>query len=569
MHLMLQINFFKLSFFFILIALTLNQAVFAQQSENSFQTITELQTPSRLRARVNFWVDVFGRYSKAQVIIHHRRFPQIRFALLDLEQETAGMNPVAFDSFKDRELKAKLKQVREDIAHLAEGLPARTAQQRNIEQQMRLLGNGLSKYQKIVADPELVRGQSGIREKMAEAIARSGRYLPIMEDIFVNEFGLPVELTRLPFVESSFDYRAYSVVAAAGIWQFMPNTAKSYMRVSSTVDERLDPIESTRAAAKYLKSAYGRLGTWPLALTSYNHGVAGVLNKVRKFGTADISALVESADDPPPFGFASANFFPSYLAAKEVYNRRSEFFPSLRLEPVLQLTMMKLSRAVMVTEIIRKLGTTEEELRQSNYGLSQRIWNGQAAIPAGYNLKVPSRYGARLTNAGFGESTENFSVDSSARIEPIVVAKNNPSKNVVNFEKQSRSEDIRAERLTQKAKSESSYRVKPGDTLYSVARDFGVSVPDLKAANKIKGSSVFVGKILVIPENATIKDINSSYSEPQKTALVKLYTVKKGDSPGAIAKRNGISLKSLCLKNGLSQKNPQVKVGQVLTIPLR
>lgn len=93
---------------------------------------------------------------------------------------------------------------------------------------------------------------------------------------------------------------------------------------------------------------------------------------------------------------------------------------------------------------------------------------------------------------------------------------------------------------------------------------------DLKAANKIKGSSVFVGKLLVIPEeDRNIKPLASTSSESQKAGLVRLYTVKKGDTLGAIAKRNGISLKSLCVKNSLSIKNPQVKVGQVLTIPLR
>ena len=546
---------------------------FAEPANKFFEKNPELQTPSRLRPRVNFWVDIFGNYSKAQVIIHHRRFPQIRFALLDIEQATAGMNDVAFDSYKDRALKAKLKEVREDIAFLAQGEAPKTAQQRNIESAMRLLGPGLSKYQKIIEDPELVRGQSGIRDKMEEAIQRSGRYLPIMEDTFVNEFELPYELTRLPFVESSFDYKAYSSVAAAGIWQFMPKTARVYMRLSPTVDERLDPIESTRAAAKYLRSAYARLGTWPLALTSYNNGVAGVLSKVRKFGTADISSLVESTEDPPPFGFASTNFFPEFLAAKEVYNRRAEFFPGLKIEPSLQLTMIRLSRAVMVTEIKNKLGVSEEDLRKANYALSERIWNGKAAIPAGYNLKVPDKYETRLIKAGFGESTENFSVDSTARIEPVVVedsveSNRIPEKTIPSTSGSRESKIIKEDNSSLKPKS-NSYTVKAGDTLYSIARDFGISVVDLKSVNKIKGSSVFVGKALIIPqEKSEPEPLKGVASKPSQGGLVKLYTVKKGDTPGSVAKKMGIPLAKLVAKNGLSVKKPQVKVGQVLTIPL-
>lgn len=80
-----------------------------------------------------------------------------------------------------------------------------------------------------------------------------------------------------PFIESSFDYSAHSSVGAAGIWQFMPRTARVYkMAVGRYVDERRDPIKATRAAAKYLKTAYDALGSWPLAIVSYNHGVGGV-----------------------------------------------------------------------------------------------------------------------------------------------------------------------------------------------------------------------------------------------------------------------------------------------------
>jgi len=560
---------------FALVTTCLSQPVKQLRQKNP-----ELGIPARLRPRVNFWIDIFGKYTKAQVIIHHRRFPQVRFALLDIARETAGMNDVAFDSYKDRALKALLKAVREDIAYLASGEAAKTLQQRNIEQAMRVFGPGVSKYQRIVNDAELVRGQSGIRDKTAEAVQRAGRYLPIIEEIFVDEFQLPVELTRLPFVESSFDYRAFSSVAAAGIWQFMPKTARSYMRVGPTVDERLDPIESSRAAAKYLRSAYSRLGTWPLALTSYNHGVAGVLGKVRKFGTADISSLIENNSEPPPFGFASGNFFPSYLAAKEIYDNRSEYFPGLKPEPPLRLTMLRLSRAVMVTEIKNKLGVSEDELKSANYGISERIWRGMAAIPAGYNLKVPDRFETPLIRAGFGEGTQNFSVDASARIEPLVLAANRAGKHQTTTIETSNSKLAPQKQVMEALKEQipksiaavkkpDFYTVRAGDTLYSIARDYGVSVPAIKAENKIKGSSVFVGKVLKIPESKAAQSVQAEVPKKKsKAALVKLYTVKKGDTPGSVAKRMNVSLPKLLSANAISAKKPGIRVGQVLKIPL-
>ena len=102
------------------------------------------------------------------------------------------------------------------------------------------------------------------REKFEQAIKRSGRYLPLMESIFAREYNLPVELTRLPFVESSFNIRARSKVGASGIWQFMRSTGKLFLKINDGVDERNDPIRATEAAAKLLKMNFGSLKSWPL-----------------------------------------------------------------------------------------------------------------------------------------------------------------------------------------------------------------------------------------------------------------------------------------------------------------
>jgi membrane-bound lytic murein transglycosylase D len=93
---------------------------------------------------------------------------------------------------------------------------------------MTYVPGGRQKYQRTLNE-DLIRSQTGIREKCREALRRSGRYIHAMERIFVQEYGLPVELTRIPFIESSFDYEAYSSVGAAGIWQFMRSTARLYM----------------------------------------------------------------------------------------------------------------------------------------------------------------------------------------------------------------------------------------------------------------------------------------------------------------------------------------------------
>ena len=103
------------------------------------------------------------------------------------------------------------------------------------------------------ADEGRVRGQKGIRESFGSGFRASRKYLPQMEAIF-RSAGLPIELTRIPLYESSFNLSAYSKVGAAGIWQFMPATGRLFMWVSDSVDERRDPIASTRAAAEYSRA---------------------------------------------------------------------------------------------------------------------------------------------------------------------------------------------------------------------------------------------------------------------------------------------------------------------------
>jgi membrane-bound lytic murein transglycosylase D len=128
--------------------------------------------------------------------------------------------------------------------------------------------------------------------RFADAIRVSRHYLKAMEVIFRRE-GVPVELTRLPFIESSFDVQAYSKVGAAGIWQFMPSTGRLYnLRINPAFDERRDPLMASEAAARFLKANYEKLGSWPLAITAYNYGPAGLATAVNTLNTADIATII-------------------------------------------------------------------------------------------------------------------------------------------------------------------------------------------------------------------------------------------------------------------------------------
>jgi membrane-bound lytic murein transglycosylase D len=129
-----------------------------------------------------------------------------------------------------------------------------------------------------------VRSQSGLRKRFAAGIGRWSGYREEMRDVF-RARGLPTELIVIPLFESCFNLDAYSKVGAAGVWQFMPSTGRLFMRVDGAIDERRDPIRSTEAAAAYLGRDYELLGSWPLAITAYNHGRGGMARATSELGT--------------------------------------------------------------------------------------------------------------------------------------------------------------------------------------------------------------------------------------------------------------------------------------------
>jgi hypothetical protein len=136
---------------------------------------------------------------------------------------------------------------------------------------------------------------------------------------------VPDSLAVLPFIESGYNPDAYSHVGAAGLWQIMKGTGRPFLRISRKVDERRDPFKATAAAAQILKGNYRALGTWPLAITAYNHGAAGVGRGVKDAGSREISDLVQRYKGPA-FGFASRNFYAEFAAVLELISQRQQYF---------------------------------------------------------------------------------------------------------------------------------------------------------------------------------------------------------------------------------------------------
>lgn len=490
------------------------------------RTHPDFTVPAKLRGRVDFWIDVFTAYGKSQMIVHHRDFPQIRFGIIDLAQEASGISDDALTRLKKKRSEHEVKALEGMFHRLAAGNPPSNAYEQSIVDQMSFLPGGVKKYKQVL-DNELIRTQSGIREKYAEAVKRAGRYLPMMQDVF-RDYGLPTELTCMPFIESSFDYKAYSAVGAAGIWQFMRRTGLLYLKINSAIDERRDPIEATKAAARYLGEAYNKLGTWPLAITSYNHGVAGVARRVREAGTSNLIDIIEDPHNRA-FGFASTNFYPEFLAALEIYDEHEKYFPGLAIEPPLQYQEVRLLKATPVHTLSRKLNIDLQSLRAVNYAISEKVWSGRLSVPAGYSLKVPTRAGVINVSAIAADHEVPPSVEAASSVYGGII-----------------------------------YTVRKGDTLAAIAKRHRLSVASLKQMNNLKSDRVTIGQKLAIGQ--ATESGTSQAAKPQAVKVARrTHTVRRGDTLWDIARKYG--KKPAQLKVANKMKSTLLREGQVLVIP--
>lgn len=303
--------------------------------------------PKGMEKQIQFWIDIYTKYTTNQGVIHDSENVEKIYDVVDFT-----------------------------------GLSTEREKQKKIDAVKKVLGAKLNRE-----DRENLRFQLGQKDRMQNAIYYSGRYLEDMEQIF-KEAGLPIELTRLAFVESSFNIMARSKVGASGIWQIMPYTARPYRMLSTTVDKRNHPLEATRMAARLLKQNYNMLDSWPLAVTGYNHGPTGVLKMTRSYRTRDLSELIENVRSRRSFGFASRNFYASFLAALEVEKNADKYFVAVAWSKPLGSQDLKLPVSVKYKEILSWFDGDDSKAQVFNPHLTSKARSGHP-IPARTVIAVP------------------------------------------------------------------------------------------------------------------------------------------------------------------------------------
>jgi membrane-bound lytic murein transglycosylase D len=353
--------------------------------------------PPGLQDRVGFWFDIYSRYDSNKRIIHHSLYPWVIFKVVDVEPIISATYPRfrwMRNQVADELVKKEAAKVRVALESLSKKRRPRDLENDRLKPDEILvrdallqLGGDLRRTAKR-ARPE-VRVQMGQRNFMAEGIQIAPRYMTTMEEIFKKQ-KLPIELTRLPLVESSFKSHAHSKVGAMGVWQFMESTGRSHkLIVNDIIDERKSIYKSTAAAAVLLKENHMILHrSWALALTAWNHGPSGVRKAYRAAGTKDIARIIELYHSKS-FNFASENFFPSFLAALYTERYSERIFPGLpKLAPVV-VQELRLSRKIKAEDVARVAAITIEEFVSINPDLAKVI-KMRRPLQKGLRIHVPS-----------------------------------------------------------------------------------------------------------------------------------------------------------------------------------
>lgn len=283
--------------------------------------------PAALEPQVAFWRKIYSLWGRSVVVIHDDRHLDAIYEILEI--------PGAGESLTtdQKDWVASRRRYWQDRLHALESkLGSGARLDPSDRETATLLEAGRGDLHAAVRDAgKRIRSQRGMRERFLRGLEIGARYERRFRKIF-RDAGLPEDLAHLPHVESSFQAAARSSAGAVGIWQFTRGAAERFMPMKEDADPRLDPVASTSGAARYLRHAYSQIGNWPMAITSYNHGINGMKRANSRFGH-DFMRMIEEYDSPL-FGFASRNYYAEFLAAREIANQPERYFSELARDSV-------------------------------------------------------------------------------------------------------------------------------------------------------------------------------------------------------------------------------------------
>lgn len=481
--------------------------------------------PPELEPQVRFWKDIFTKYSRNQGVLHDNRYLDKIYSVIELPPLVEG-SPDERRMLKRRSV--VLKREKRRVTAILDNLQKTGKPTSAGEQEIWRLFKNIKDQDKFLAAKKRLRIQIGVRERFRDGLERASRYLPLMETIFRQQ-GLPVELTRLPLIESSFNIAAYSSAAAAGIWQFIPSSARRYgLQINDVADDRRDPLLATTAAARHLNDDIQLLRAWPLAVTAYNHGRSGVARAVNTVGSTRLPTIIENYKSRR-FGFASRNFYAEFVAALEVYRERSTYFKGLNYAARLDSKEVTIDHYVTFPTLARLAQVTVDEFHSLNPRFNKEVVDGKLRVPAGTRLNM-SAQSVSTFHAGYAQLGPNERFTQQVRLQPKYVY----------------------------------HKVRRGQSLGLIARRYGTSIRTIRSTNKIRNANrIRIGQVLKIPRGPGTKAVSAASKPKEK---YRSHRVARGQTVSTIARRYGTNVRTIRQVNGLSNVH-KIRIGQVLKIP--
>jgi membrane-bound lytic murein transglycosylase D len=441
--------------------------------------------------------------------------------------------------------------------------------------------------------------------KMGHILGLCRYYMPIFEEIF-NKYDMPLELKYMAVIESALNPVAVSRAGAKGMWQFMYKTARDYgLEINSYVDERLDPVASADAAARFLSDSYAIFGDWNPAISSYNCGAGNVNKAIRRAGgNKDFWTIYNYLPKE------SRGYVPAFVGAMYAFTYYREH--GITPEPVAlpaHVDTFEIHKMLHFQQISEVVGVPMETLRNLN---PQYIHDVIPGTEDTYILRLPYQY-----TAAFIDNEDSVYVHRAKEIfSPATL------------------ENIQSGTTTTTTTSRITYKVKKGDTLGKIASRYHVTINQIKSWNNLRSSNIKIGQRLIIQQRTTTRtptttssstssssqsgtattaptpsstdttavkkdttstqaadstsapstgaseatekaaaDVKAEIEQADKKAAEQkaaepeytVYVVKKGDTLSAIAKRNGLTIKDITSYNNNISTN--IKIGQRIKIP--
>jgi membrane-bound lytic murein transglycosylase D len=397
------------------------------------------------------------------------------------------------------------------------------------------------------------------KEFFIQSYKRSGRYRQHIVAA-LKEAGLPEELSWLPLIESGFNVKALSRSRALGLWQFIPSTGYKFgLKRDKLIDERMDPIKSTRAAIDYLKELHAIFGDWTTVLAAYNCGEGRVLNVIRRQNLNYLDNFWDLYERLPR---ETARYVPRFLATLHILDQPERYGLELTVLDMPQpYETVSISKQVHLKDVARSIGVAENEIYELNPELRYKICPEDQ-----YPLKVPPYKGefllTQLDKLQVSRPPQSdyvyHRVRSGQTLSLIAKRYRTSVGKIMRANNLRKSNYIVAGRLLKiprsgyryhlpkAAKSQSGRRVihvvKKGDSLWTIAKRYGTTTKKIQQLNQLSSTSLHKGQELIIFEG---------HKMLTKADGLDTYQVKSGDSPFLIAKRHNMALNRFLSLNQL------------------